>query len=70
MLSRIDEIHTKIKDLNEELKKIQNQCNHPEAARKSVGKGSTGNYDPSSDCYWKEHHCTLCDKRWNEELFV
>jgi uncharacterized lipoprotein len=27
----------------------------------------TGNYDPSSDKYWTEFHCALCDKRWSKD---
>lgn len=66
-MNRVEEIKMQIAKLQGELLTIQGECCHPKLARKSENKSNTGNYDPSADCYWTEHHCTLCDKRWTED---
>jgi hypothetical protein len=63
MRNIIQEIRNKIDDLYLQLKLIQEQCSHPEAARLKENKGSTGGWD-RDESYWTEHHCFLCDKKW------
>lgn len=43
---------------------VQNACAHPLIMRQHVNKGNTGNYDKTADCYWTDHFCELCHKRW------
>ena len=66
-MSRVDEICNEINSLNKELIVIQNQCSHPKKDVKSKKGSSTGNYDPSSDSYWIDYHCTLCNKKWSKD---
>lgn len=66
-MSRVQQIYKKIKKLNKELMEIQDECSHPKHALKIKKCGDSGNYDPSDDRYWIEYHCTLCDKRWDED---
>lgn len=30
-------------------------------------KSNSGNYDPSSDCYWRENRCSDCGAYWHED---
>lgn len=46
-------IKFKIKKWQTKLKNIQDSCPH---------KSNTGNYDPTSDCYWIEYFCYDCEK--------
>lgn len=45
-----------------ELTALQELCEHPDVIIKH--EGNTGNYDPSSDCYWTTYKCPDCDKYW------
>jgi hypothetical protein len=48
------------------LKVLQETCHH---ADKDQEYGSnTGNYDPTSDCYWVMFTCNDCGKIWREDL--
>lgn len=51
--------------LADELKALQSLCQHPNATKKY--DGSTGNYDRTADCYWIDHRCPDCDKRWRTD---
>lgn len=44
---------------------LQSTCKHPAVTKKY--QGSSGNYDPSADCYWIEFKCPDCGKRWMED---
>jgi hypothetical protein len=66
-MSIVEDIKKQIKDLYAKLESIQNECSHPKAALTSVNDGNTGNYDPSADSWWTDHHCTLCDKKWRTD---
>jgi hypothetical protein len=47
---------------NEEIRKAQTACEHP-GLRHRYGS-NTGNYDPSSDTYWTDFYCNVCDAKW------
>lgn len=64
MINAIAERKAEIDRLQGEIREIQEQCNHPVAATDVAHGGSSGNYDPSDDCYWTDYHCRLCDKKW------
>lgn len=66
-MSKVDEIKKQIKTLEKELIQIQSECSHPASCLEKTAHSNTGNYDPSSDCYWYDFHCSLCDKRWSED---
>ena len=51
--------------LDEAEKILQQECQH--LNRISKREGSTGNWDRSEDCYWINHYCPDCDKRWIED---
>lgn len=53
--------------LQDKITEVQSECGHPEKYLDKTYDGSTGGYDPSSDCYWINFHCKLCDKRWTED---
>jgi hypothetical protein len=48
-----------------DLHALQESCKHPSADKKYGS--STGNYDPSSDCYWIDWHCVDCGKKWRTD---
>lgn len=64
MTSIVERLQTEIRERNRQLLAIQEQCNHPPAARKTEAGSNTGNYDPTADEYWYDHHCGLCGKFW------
>lgn len=43
---------------------LQSMCPHPLIMRDHKNGSSTGNWDRSTDSYWTDHKCTMCDKRW------
>jgi hypothetical protein len=52
--------------LSEQMQQIQlRECLHPNLVR--TPKSNTGNYDPSSDCYWYENKCPDCERFWMED---
>ena len=51
--------------LSEELYELQTTCTHPNVTKKYGG--SSGNYDPSNDCYWIDWRCPDCDKAWTTD---
>lgn len=54
-----------IEALQGELRRHQDsRCKHPADRRLYRLRSNTGNYDPTSDCYWTEYHCELCLKSW------
>lgn len=66
-MSRVIEIKAEIQKLVDQLDSIQADCSHPKGALKTKHGSSTGNYDPTSDSYWTDYHCTICDKKWTED---
>ena len=65
MKKSILEIDEMIRSLEEKKSKIQGKCKHSNVVTKYCG--DTGNYDPSSDGYWKEKTCPDCGKHWIED---
>lgn len=55
-----------IKDLKKQITKLNAEISEIQAVTKKHG-ASTGNYDPSADCYWTEFTCNLCEKQWTED---
>jgi hypothetical protein len=47
-----------------QIDKIQTECSHPFVTK--VHRSNTGNYDPSTDCYWDECSCPDCGKYWTQ----
>jgi len=66
-MSIIAELKAKKADIQKQIDAIQEACSHPEAAVIKKHGSNTGNYDPSSDCYWTDFHCQLCDKFWTQD---
>jgi hypothetical protein len=62
---RVRKAHELIEKAREEIKKAQASCDHP-GLRHQYGS-NTGNYDPSSDSYWTDFYCNVCDMRWRAE---
>ena len=67
MANIIEVLKLEIAEIQSRITGIQNECSHPAAAVVKERFGDTGNYDPSSDKYWTEFHCTLCDKKWSKD---
>ena len=62
-LNKAQKINEKIKKLYAELKVVQEtECKHDNPILKF--DANTGNYDPSSDCYWVNVNCPDCLKVW------
>jgi len=65
--SQIDLHQFEINKIKIKISEVQKSCTHPEEYKIRTGGGAnTGNYDPSSDCYWSNYHCELCNKKWTE----
>jgi len=68
LVTKVKRIKEKLDTLLCELKVIQDfECKHPDETLLRKSGANTGNYDPSSDCYWYDFHCQICDKRWTTE---
>lgn len=61
-----ERIEKKIDQLYDKLKTLQENCKHPNL--EETQGGSTGNYDPTADCYWTDYKCPDCGKRWRVEI--
>jgi nitrite reductase/ring-hydroxylating ferredoxin subunit len=58
-------ILAKIQKANDELMALRALCPHENV--KKVNRGSSGNYDPSCDGYWRECTCLDCGRFWTED---
>ena len=45
---------------------LQEECQHRGELTYKY-QGSSGNYDPSNDCYWIDWECHDCGKRWTTD---
>ena len=66
-MSTIKELRKEIDERWAKIKRIQDDCSHPVDCVTKINKGDTGNWCPQDDSYWRECHCSLCDKRWTED---
>ena len=66
-MSIIDDLLEQRENINRQIEEIQEQCSHPVGGVKKSHGASTGNYDPTENCYWTDFHCSLCDKKWSED---
>jgi len=41
---------------------LSETCPHTDATK--TARANTGNYDPSTNCYWWAHHCPDCGRSW------
>lgn len=67
MKKRVKEILLELDKLTSELFNIREKCKHKKST--FTYDFNTGNYDPSADCYWKDHKCSDCGKPWREHLY-
>jgi hypothetical protein len=65
ILKKRKSIQAKINELEEQLQSLRESCTHPNVVK--THKADTGNYDPSTDCYWTEFKCPDCGKFWVKE---
>lgn len=61
---RIRLIDKQISGLLEIKKELQKNCTHPKELLEIKSGGSSGNYDPSADLYWKDYSCNNCQQKW------
>lgn len=62
--TQVNIINDKMITLQNELKEVREKCDH-QGDLTYTYYGSSGNYDPSADCYWIDWHCKDCGKRWS-----
>jgi nitrite reductase/ring-hydroxylating ferredoxin subunit len=55
-----------IKEIQDKIVAIQNECPHPKFVLEVAPGCNTGNYDPHCDSYWTDFHCQLCEKSWRQ----
>jgi hypothetical protein len=58
----IRKAHETIEKAKDEIRKAQTACEHP--GLRHQYKSNTGNHDPSSDSYWTDFYCNVCDVSW------
>lgn len=56
-------LRDQIKQLEGEVRKIQDECPHPQFMLKKEHCSNEGGCDGRYE-YWTNFHCELCDKRW------
>ena len=59
------DIQNKLSVARRDLAELQATCLHPSPQK--THRANTGNYDPSSDCYWTDFACLDCGKSWTKE---
>jgi len=67
-MKRIERVAKHKKEIDKHYKMIrtlQENCKHKHVTKEHCG--STGNYDPTQDCYWTNFICLDCDKHWTED---
>lgn len=57
-------LYKKQDDLRAKISEFRKNCPHPLSALVKEYGSNTGNYDPSSDCYWITMRCLRCDQNW------
>lgn len=67
LLPEVQTIYGILAAANATLHHIQEMCEHPAETLRKEYKANTGNYDPSSDKYWVEFWCELCNKQWSAD---
>lgn len=60
-----EDIQAQIASFYLEIDTLREKCTHPNAQKEN--KASTGNWDRSQDCYWRDCKCPDCGKLWREE---
>lgn len=60
MNPEVEKINKQISKLTSKLNKIRESCEHENVDLEY--KADTGNYDPSSDCWWISGNCLDCGK--------
>lgn len=63
--TRVDRIHNAFTKLQKDLKRLQDECTHPNVEKEY--KADTGNWDRGDDSYWINFDCPDCRKRWMED---
>ncbi len=63
----ISQLRQQIKSLEQKIKNIQEECNHPKSAVTSVYLGVTGQFN--EDRRYK-NTCQLCEKVWNTDALL
>jgi hypothetical protein len=58
-------LYKKQGDLCAKILEFRKNCPHPLSALVKEYGSNTGNYDPSSDCYWITMQCLRCDHGWH-----
>lgn len=54
-----EQLKISLEQARKNIKEFQDKCGHKNA--KIIFKSNTGNYDPSSDCYWITVECDDCE---------
>lgn len=57
----------KREQLWEDIRSLQDSCEHPIAMVTKKHGSNTGNYDPSADCYWTDFYCDKCGRGWRQD---
>lgn len=63
-MTKVQKLYLKIQDCLQEIARIQANC--PHKIKTSTPKSDVDNYDKGRDRYYIEHHCMICDKKWEE----
>ena len=65
IIIKCSRIKKNITKWTKKLAELQMSCPHSNTI--TTYHGSTGNFDPIDDGYYKKHHCQDCGHRWCDE---
>jgi len=65
LATKVNRACKKLKMIEDELKQLQEECEHPNATYKY--RADTGNWSRVDDTYWIEWRCPDCKKRWTTD---
>lgn len=64
----ITQLKAEIAALNAQIKEIQDECSHPNLARTTEYSEGTDEIGTTVTSKSNFHICSLCEKRWSEDI--
>lgn len=65
-MTSVTKLKAEMEEMNNKIKRIQEECSHPSDCVTKNHGGSTGNPYERNE-YWTDFTCSLCEKRWTLE---
>lgn len=67
MIPEIETCYKILAEVQDTIRRIEENCEHPDPTLFKVMDANTGNWCPQDDCYWADFRCYQCGKRWRAD---